>query len=328
MYKSLTIAALAAASALPAFAQSSVTMYGRFNTSIERQRDSGAFGAESTSMNQMVNNSSRLGVKGTEDLGGGLRAGFQLEHGFNSDTGAITRDTFWGRQSEVNLGGGFGTVRLGLFTSEAYYATADYVSMHNHDTGTSSDALYAYIGRDRDKIGYASPSWGGVVLHASVALRETIAGVSDSTRVFDLAANYDAGPLHLGAGFERSGSERNQFAIRALYEAGPFTFGGYYQRDKNGLCADFSCGSRNNFRLSGMYAFGASELHLNVGFAKAYQNIDDSDARQATIAYNYNLSKRTKVYAFYTRIDDGDAGFYRGLAGDFQSLAVGVRHNF
>jgi predicted porin len=155
--------------------------------------------------------------------------------------------------------------------------------------------------------------------------------VSDRTRVFDLAANYDAGPLHLGAGFERSGSERQQFAIRALYEAGPFTFGGYYQRDKNGLCADFSCGTRNNFRLSGMYAFGASELHLNVGIARKYENIPDSGARQATIAYNYNLSKRTKVYAFYTRFDNDDANFYTSYSaagGDFQSLAFGVRHNF
>jgi predicted porin len=325
MYKSLTIAALAAASALPAFAQSSVTMYGRFNTSIERQEVDPAVG-QSVSVTSMVNNASRLGMKGSEDLGGGLRAGFQLEHGFNSDTGAQTNSSsFWGRQSEVNLSGGFGAVRLGLYTSEAYYATADYVSMHNHDTGTSSDALYAYIGRDRDKIGYQSPSWGGLVFHASVALREV---PTDKTRVTDLAVNYDAGGLHLGAGYEHAGSERYQFALRALYEMGPFTFGGYYQHDKNGLCVDFSCGTRDNFRASMMYTIGASELHLNIGGADDYSNIDASRGRQITVAYNYNLSKRTKVYAFYTRFDDGDTPFYLADGGSFQSLAAGVRHNF
>jgi predicted porin len=324
MYKSLTIAALAAASALPAFAQSSVTMYGRINTTIERQEFDPANGP-SDSTTSMVNNASRLGVKGSEDLGGGLRAGFQLEHGFNSDTGAQTRSTFWGRQSEVNLSGGFGAIRLGLFTSEAYYATADYVSMHNHDTGASSDALYAYLGRDRDKIAYASPSWGGLVFHASVALREV---PEDKTRVVDLALNYDAGPLHLGAGYEQAGDERQQFAIRALYELGAFTFGGYYQRDKNGFCADFSCGRRNNYRGSVMYTLGASELHFNIGAADDYSNVDASRGRQFTVGYNYNLSKRTKVYGFYTRFDDGDTPFYLADGGSFQSLAAGIRHNF
>jgi hypothetical protein len=59
------------------------------------------------------------------------------------DTG-VSASPFFGRQSEVNLSGAFGTVRLGRWISESYFATADYVSMHNHDTGSSSDALYAY----------------------------------------------------------------------------------------------------------------------------------------------------------------------------------------
>ena len=163
--KSLTLAPIAAllcaAAAAPAFAQSSVTIYGRLNETIENQK----VGTGSAKWVEQ-NNSSRIGFKGTEDMGGGLKAGFQIEHGFAPDTGAANA-VFWGRRSEVNLGSStFGTVRLGNMVSEAYYATADYVSMHNHDTGTSSDALYAYLSSNINKVAYRDRMVkDGVVTH-------------------------------------------------------------------------------------------------------------------------------------------------------------------
>jgi len=294
-----------------AHAQSSVTIYGRLNLTLERQK------AGSVTDNVLQNNSSRIGFKGVEDLGGGLKAGFQIEHGFSPDTGAANA-VFWGRQSELNLGGGFGTLRLGRFTSEAYYATADYVSMHNHDTGTSSDAFYAYVGRNNDKVAYASPSFGGANFHASVSA--TDAGGSD--RNYDLAVNWDAGPLHLGAGFERGDGNARQFAVRALYEMGPVTLGGYVQRDRDGFGAGF--GDRTTLRLAGMYAAGNGEFHANWGRAGDYDNLGNSSANQLTLAYNHKLSKRTKVYGFWTKVSaDGSAPY-----GDFSSVALGIRHNF
>ncbi|MCV6071394.1 porin, partial [Escherichia coli] len=65
--------------------------------------------------------------------------------------------------------------------------------------------------------------------------------------------------------------------------------------------------------------------HANFGYAGKNGDVTDSKANQFTLGYNYNLSKRTKVYAFYTRLNDGDAGLY---GGDFRSFALGVRHNF
>jgi predicted porin len=304
------LAAVAALAAGSAFAQG-VEVYGRLNVSVERQKAGG------TSSTSMVNNASRVGVRGSEDLGGGLKAGFVLEHGFAVDTGAAA-STFWGRQSEVNLSGSFGTVRLGNFTSEAYFATADYVSMHNHDTGTSADMFYAdaRLWEQSDKIGYASPSLGGVVLHAAVNTRDQ--GQPD--RTYELAALYDAGLLHLGAGYQKTG-EANQFTVRGLYELGALTLGGYVQRDED----VYAAGSRTTLRLSGMYAMGANELHLNVGRAGDYGKVVDSSATQFTLGFNHNMSKRSKVYAFYTRVDDSAAGLY---GGDFSSIAVGLRHNF
>jgi predicted porin len=316
MYKTLSIVALAAAAVAPAFAQSSVTMYGRLNITAEREK----FG-DGDAQWDMNNNASRIGMKGVEDLGGGLKAGFQIEHGFNVDTGAVSNsDRFWSRQSEVNLSGGFGMIRLGNFTSEAYYATADYISLHNHDTGTSADALWAYIGRDFDKVAYRTPDIGGFTLEAAVTARDVVGAVN---RTFDVAGNYNIGKLSLGGGYTKDGDSK-MASIRALYDFGPFVLGGYYQRDTDGII--IGGGSRNTFRLSGMFVAGASEFHLNAGLAGSYSNIDDSKANQWTLGYNYNFSKRTKAYAYFTKVDDDAGVTYAG--GDFQSIAVGMRHNF
>ena len=319
----VVLAVLAVAGTTAAMAQSSVTLYGRVNTTVERQK------LGDVSSTGMFNNSSRFGFKGTEDLGGGLKAGFQLESGFNSDTGASS-STFFGRQSEVNLSGGFGMVRLGNFTPESYYATADYVSMHNHDTGSSSDALYhdpVWFGNlgQANKISYRTPEFGGFWAEAAVQLHENNVTVGNQNKHgYDLAGNYASGPLALGAGYSQVGGAK-QLGLRALYTLGQFTLGGYYQRNDQ-----FSAGTRNNFRLAGAYNLGASEFHLNVGRANSWSNVADSAATQYTVGYNYNLSKRTKVYGYYTRVNNSAGADYNVTKSgdDFSSFAVGVRHNF
>ena len=319
MKKTLLVAALSALTAGTAFAQSSVTIYGRFNETAERITFNG------TSSKQLVNNSSRIGFRGTEDLGGGLRAGFVLEHGFSPDTGTAA-NPFWGRQSEVNLSGAFGTLRAGRFTSEAYYATADYVSMHNHDTGDSSDALYAYVGNNSNKIAYRLPTIvKGLTAEAAVSASE---GVPGQNRTWDAAVNYNVGDLALGAGYGKNAGS-NQFAVRALYNLGSFVFGGYIQRDKSGIISNGNLGSRTNIRLAGAYMLGASEFHLNIGKAGDYSNKSNSSGKQFTVAYNYNLSKRTKVYTYYTKVTDSGPHYYSGSSdGAKSALAFGIRHNF
>ena len=314
------LAALALVGTSAAFAQSSVTLYGRVNTTVERQKDG------DVSKTGLFNNNSRFGFKGQEDLGGGLKAGFQLESGFDSSTGASAA-RFFGRQSEVNLSGGFGMVRLGNFMSESYYATADFISNHNHDTGSSADALYAYPARDINKIAYRTPSLGGATFEAGWAMHEQPSGTGGKNSL-DLAANYEIGKLGLGAGYSKLG-DQNQFAVRASYSTGPFVMGAYVQRDKNVFIANG--GNRTNLRLSAAYIMGVSEFHVNVGRAGNYSNAPDTAATQYTLGYNYNLSKRTKVYTYYTRVNNSQAAAYGDVSApgnDFSSFAVGVRHNF
>ncbi len=321
MKKIALVAALAAVSA-SAFAQSSVTLWGRINTTVESQK----FGDNDRKV-VVQDNRSRLGVKGQEDLGGGLKASFALEHGFNVDSGKQTSGSFWNRESSVQLSGSFGAVRIGNWTNGSYFATADYVSMHNHDTGTSDDALYSGAGwTTSNKVGYFTPNIDGFT--AEITMH---AGEGADKRATDLSVNYDQGPLHLGAGFSKAGDAK-QYAGRALYEMGEFTIGGYIQRE------DVGGVTRNIVRLSGMYTMGASEFHVNFGNSGDFKGVSDSGAKQLTLGYNYNLSKRTKVYGFYTMIDNKANGTFGPSAiatgdslakgKDFNSLAVGVRHNF
>lgn len=313
MKKTLVAAALAATATIPAFAQSSVVLYGRLNLSLESQD----FEGNDKRVNEVVDNASRIGLRISEDLGGGLRAGAVIEHGFDASTGQQAGSAFWNRQSEVNLSGPFGMVRLGNFTSEAYYATADFVSLHNHDTGSSADRLYgdANFFYQANKVSYRTPVMGG--FWAEVAAMEAVGG----ERGYDAAANYDAGPLHLGGGYSKHG-DAQQFALRALYEFGNLTLGTYVQRDKN----IFLAGNRTSGRISAMYTMGASEFHINAGYADDYSSLDKSNAYQATLLYNYNLSKRTKLYTFYTRL--GRDQILQVYGGNFDSFAVGMRHNF
>lgn len=315
MNKLTLVAALAAVTAAPAFAQSSVSIYGRLNVTVESVKI-----GDDDRQGEVRNNSSRIGFKGTEDLGGGLKAGFQIEHGFDPSTGAASGGvtSFWGRQAEVNLSGPFGTVRLGTFTPESYYATSDYIGLHNHETGDSADAFYTTTFTTKNKVGYASPVMSGFQLHASVAESDPANGVTEKT--YDLAANYDNGALHFGAGYEKQGDFK-QLAVRGLVELGAFTLGTYVQRASvPGL------GDATHLRVSAMYVRGPSEFHVNVGRAGEYDKLDKSDALQWTLGYNHNLSKRTKVYGYYTRIDKDDVLNVYG--GNFDAFALGIRHNF
>ncbi len=344
----LMLAVLAVCGTSAALAQSSVNLYGRINTTVEHQK----IGSQSRSA--MESNSSFIGFRGVEDLGGGLKAGFQLEGNFGSDNGAGFN---FQRHSEINLSGSLGTIRLGKFNVGSYLATADFISMHNHDTGTSSDALYAYVFPEGNQISYRSPVFGGVTAEFNYGFGEkannetgipgvdltpalgTATVIGEHKGAFDASLNYANGPLGLGLGYTQAKTEtaafdvkQQQLGLRASYAIGDLTLGAYYQYYK--ADADLFDTKRHAYRLAAMYTLGASEFHANVGRAQSYKGDLDgakTSATQWTLGYNYNLSKRTKVYGYFTKINNGNDvayGPYVGTGDNFRSIAVGVRHLF
>lgn len=349
------LAVLAVCGTSAALAQSSVTLYGRVNTSIEHQKLGNA------SATGLVSNSSFIGFRGTEDLGNGLKAGFVLEAQFNSDdgSGAGTNGALnFERNSEVNLSGNFGMVRLGSFDPYSYSVTADAVSMHNHDTGPTADALYSLAASKGNVIAYRTPTIAGFDAELQYRFGEkakktfTSQGLPTITNGQDeggwnLGANYANGPLGLGFGYSTEkiksltttdSGKKQQYAFRASYQIADLTLAGYYQKQKNSSTG--TTAKRDVFRLAAMYVIGASELHANIGRADKWKVNGAKEGKaptQWTLAYNYNLSKRTKVYALYSSINNaqeseiGSGSFDLSTQEDsykFRTFGVGIRHFF
>jgi predicted porin len=328
-----TILAMAATALLSgtAMAETGFTFYGRANVSVESQKSG------SVSETVMVDNASRIGVRANRDLADGMSVGAVLEAGTNLTSGSTKTDKLFAREASVALNGGFGQVKLGRMpASVAYFATADYVSNHNHDTGTSSDALYDFLatGKLSNAIGYASPKMGDLKLEAQYGLKNgSGVGTSDTNNVSPvaLAANYGAGPLQLGLGYESAQNptttaavSASQVTARAFYGMGALGFGGYVQKSSG---TNFD---RTAYRLSAMYTIGQNEFHVNFGSAGNRANLANTSAKQYTLGYNYNLDKQTKVYAFVTKVDEGKSASSDTATGygDLRSIGGGIRYNF
>lgn len=305
------------------------TFYGRLNATVEHQE------LGQNDDNGIFNNSSRLGITLSQPLtdnltlGGGLEMGFRNSNEFSDELANL-------RRRELNLSGSWGMIRYGHFFAESYYATADMVAMHNHDTGSSADALYVYNNRNKHRVALRTPTKNGLWAELAHSLPEKnyASGRSDKDfSTWDLAVNYDKDALGLGFGASRTDNV-SQAALRAHYATGPWIIGGYVQhaRDETPNTKQ----DWNVYRAALRYTAGKSEYHLSAGLADHDTN---TSAQQYTVGYNYNLSKATKLYGYYTTVINEDQGSYGyGFNGelsegipvgeDFESIAIGVRHNF
>ena len=361
MKRKLLAAAVASACAMPAMAQSpqipeGLQIYGRVNMSVERitTDDSNNPAVRNQSNYELIDNSSRVGLRYKKELVPGNYAIFQIESRTKLDDSAgsffSSRDSFAGLQ-----GDSWGTIRLGRTIGPVYYATYDYISMHNHDTGTSSDALldttiFGDQGFMNNTIWYTSPKFGGFTIDAAFSLlgERRVDPDMEQPHYIGLVGSYDAGPLHLALSYANTKNTQDldpAAGSTMASNATAWTFGGAYdfkfvvvgalweksERDT------FTTGTldRDYWRIALMFPFGQHELHFNYGVVDAD---NDTGGKQWTLAYNYNITKQTKVYAFYTTVEnDGNGTFLLGgstttitsVAGaSYSSIAIGVRHNF
>ena len=354
MQRKLLAAALASAFAMPAFAQvpPELKIYGRVNVTMERiETDNSTNPAVPNQSNyEFVDNSSRIGFLYNKELTPGLKAIFQIESRVNLTDGG---DVFSSRDSFAGLQGGFGTFRLGRTIGPVYYATYDYISMHNHDTGTSSDALLAgtvvgNAGFMDNTLWYTSPKIGNFTIDAAFSLlgESRVDPGMDQPRYIGLVGAYDAGPLHaaissantkndadLQPGAGTQASDATAFTIGGAYDFKFMVLGALYEKaDRDVLGGDVSS---NYWRIAAMFPVGQHEFHVNYGWIDADNS---AGAKQYTLAYNYNITKLTKVYAFYTMVDnDNNGNFLMGgstttigaaTGAQYTSIAVGLRHNF
>ena len=362
LQRKLLATAVASACALPAAALAQVPswiqIYGRANVSYERittENSSNTAAQPNQSNWDLVDNSSRIGIRGNKDLGGGLTGLFQVESRVRLDSGGDLLST---RDSYAGLAGGFGTVRLGRTIGPVYYATYDYISMHNHDTGTSSDALLAPTvtgkqGFMNNTVWYTSPKIGrAFTVDVAYSLLGVQRVVSDSQpHYLGVVGSYDQGPLHAAASYANTKNTVNlgggtadddkAYTIGGLYDFKTFVVGALIESAKTKVLTGGDA-SRNYVRVSGMMPVGKHEFHVNFGTVNhgIGSSASNDGAKQWTLGYNYNITKETKIYGFYTKVDNDSNGTYGagnfstvnqvvpipGL--DISSIAIGVRHNF
>jgi predicted porin len=337
---------------MPAMAQmpEGLQIYGRVNVTAERIETENS--TVNNSNYELIDNSSRIGLRYKKELVPGNQILFQIESRVNLTDGG---DVLSSRDSYVGLAGdSWGTMRLGRTIGPVYYATYDYISMHNHDTGTSSDALFAGTvfgnkGFMNNTLWYTSPKFGGVTIDAAFSLlgERRVDPSMDQPRHIGLVASYDAGPLHAAVSYANTENDRDLDTSPGgvtASSATAWTIGGAYDFKFMVLGALWETAERDvlggsvdsdYFRIAAMLPFAQHELHLNYGWVDA----DNSEGgKQWTLGYNFNITKATKVYAFYTTLDNDDNGNFTmggspktpttAMGAKYSSFAVGVRHNF
>jgi predicted porin len=343
MKKSLLALAALTAFAGAASAQSSVTLFGIVDQSLNSVKN-GTNSMKLLSSDQL--NSNRLGVRGVEDLGGGLRAGFWLESGLAPDTGTAGGGNgqsgvtaFWNRRATVSLIGGFGEVRLGrdyvvTFSNRAAYDPFGFNglgSMGNVESTLSSGAITQV--RGNNVIGYTLPALGGVFGGVQVAGGEGNTG----WKYMGGRLGYAGGPVSVSASVGKTyktgtmTSDYKQMNFGASFNAGFMTIMGMYDK------VDYGSANQKHLLLGATVPFGASTL--KASYNKVSGESAARGAKMFSFGYQYDLSKRTALYATYSSLNNnGNAttganfvvasgpAMTRGATSS--GYNVGVRHSF
>lgn len=325
MQKSLIALAVLSTVAATASAQSSVTLYGRVDAGLAKKL--GSYGSSTkTQVGVEDLQSSRLGVRGVEDLGGGLKAIFNLEHGLKTDTGGVADSArFWNRRAVVGLEGGFGRVVLGREQSPAYtlvegpaspwgiYTVAGYAKIIKGGRSTQIDPQ-----RFDNSITY-SLSMSGFTGSLQWAAKEET-GTSNKNP-FGFALSYAAGPFYAGLGYVNpKDADDSWTTLFGSYDFGMVKLGAFF-----GTGRDAADGKTQSWLLSATAPLGSGQLR--VGYGQLKEDIDTTAAenkettvRQFGIGYHYALSKRTWLYvdvANDSKAQESKTGYDIGIRHDF-----------
>lgn len=353
----IALAASAAASAQTTAAPtSSVTIYGVADAFV--QFSDGASRLTRAQSGGLAG--SRLGFRGNEDLGGGLRAIFTLEHGINLDDGTNGQGAFWGRQAFVGLAdSSLGQVTLGRQYGSLYALSGDFSEFANGVYGPSTAVIGGFGGyepvrgsansatanggpaRVNNSLRLESASFGGVKVGALWGFGEATGSTTD-TRVADAWLRYTSGPLDAMVSFVDDKVNATGFSVRSISGAAAYSFGavrltgGYVSvDDRNTTDAD-----GQGYWIGGDYRFGPHLVKAQWVESKA-ENVNTGKTQALGAGYQFDLSRRTAIYTSLTHFkNEGTAGYANrwatslpaGLTSaderDITEFALGIRHSF
>ncbi len=343
-----------------ATAQTSITVFGIADAGVRQVSNSGAGTLRSLATGG--NSTSRIGFRGQEDLGGGLVASFHLEAGLRIDTGTSTGTQFYDRRSTVSLSQtSWGEIRLGrdqVPTHTAWlrvdpFAFVGVASAGNLQSGTAANpgpirsafgttaSALTPLARVSNAVQWIAPAgWGGFTGQLFAAAREGGTSVNGQHKVWAAQLGYQAGPVLLNMASTESS---NDLTTASRFRDRLFTVTGKI------ATATVSAGVRrfayagttqSNSLLAAVVPVGAGQikaswLKANLSGTVGTTSVEANDAQQFGLGYVYNLSRRSALYATWSRIDnDGRATFVvpdgpTALAGRKSSgWELGLRHSF
>lgn len=317
-------------SAACAHAQTSVKIYGVADAGLVLDR--GGAAGSSTNVGSGVASGSRLGFKGREELGGGMSAFFQLENGYNIDTGkAAQGGLLFGRQALVGISGAAGSVSLGRQYAPYYKALRDIVDPFCTGLAGNAQNIFTGLTRVDNSVDYQSPKWNGLSAEVLYGAGEA-AGDRAKNRNLGATATYEGGPLTLVLAHHRqddaTGTAHNRYTmLGGRYRVGKVTAHAAYSRNR-----DVPGHASRDALLGVAVQAGAGRVLASLvahrdGFGA------EAHARQAAIGYEYSLSRRTDLYTAYGHIVNRDGAAY--TVGDATNagsgttgINLGVRHVF
>ena len=304
--------ALAVAAALPmGAAQADVTVYGKAHISIDNiDPDAG------DSYTDVTSRASRLGFKGSEDLGDGLTLVWKMENQLNMADGG---GGFSARNQYIGLAGGFGTFLYGRHDTPTKMSTGK-LDLFGDELGDYNATAGIIDVRAADAIAYVAPAMGGLTLVGAIVPDGDYDGDGDIVGGYSLAAMYSAGGLFLAGGYESlddllGGADATHWRVGAGFDMGNIHVGAIYQD-----ADDFGFDS---MMINGSFGFGNNKVKAQWG------NIDvngGSDTDAWAIGFDHNMSKRSKMYIQYA---DSEHGLQQtNASGEQSGLSFGMVHSF
>lgn len=347
----IALALLGSMSAPAIAATSNVDISGTMDMSVSSiDGKASAAAAENSSETNVSSNNSNLVLKGSEDLGDGMKALWQVQTYFSaggtdskgSASGSLSNgDTFLGLSSES-----LGTLRLGNMNSpmKNLGGKVDLFRKHLADSRNLTQETYGDV-RMQNSVRYDTPSFNG--FSGSLAYgsnMSTTAAQSADADMYSLAVNYANGPLFLGAGFESRdlavGDDPDMWRLVGGYKFGDAKVVGLWQRAGNATGAAGADDDRDVWGIGGAYAMGAFTFKAQYYSAGDLGSTADSGADMWAIGADYSLSKRTTVYAGYAATMNDDAAAFSVSGGGFgdnmgsvvgettSGIQMGVAHSF
>ena len=343
MKKSLLALAVLGAFAGVASAQSSVTLFGVVDVSAKYVKNDAASRRVSLATNGY--NSSRLGFRGVEDLGGGLKAGFHLEGDLSADNGTVDTTRFFGRRSTISLMGGFGEVRLGRDYTPSFWNMTIFDAFGFVGVGASANVHQLFTGtrvRADNTIGYLlPPNIGGLYGQFMVGAAEAGSTPGNPGRYVGGRVGFAAGPFDIAGSYGEQKLTTGAASFKSASIGGSYNFGvvklmSYYNQTKQGNDKD------QIISASVVVPMGQGELHAGYDTSKRTSATNvTTKIDQIKAGYVYNLSKRTAMYSTVSRLNNKNGtrneingGNTYGTAGGVPTapkslgFEVGVRHIF